>query len=108
MGDESAARQARLPVPPRICQRGPPRSWRPKNLYVREDHILSRLAALAILLARDDQARRRGNQARVPAEAAELIDHLRASGITLTYDPQQQTLRTGTGDAVAVTVGQGR
>jgi len=43
-----------------------------------------------------------------PAEAAGLIDRLRTSGVTLTYDPDTRTLRTGDNDAVAVTVGPDR
>lgn len=38
--------------------------------------------------------------------AAEVISYLRASSITLTYDPRQRTLRAGTPDAVAVTIDQ--
>ena len=85
-----------------------PDPGRPKNLYVREDQILPHLAALAILLAGHDQAsqhpRRRATQVTSPAQAAELIDHLRAAGVTLTYDPGTRTLSTDTEDAVAVTV----
>ena len=89
-----------------------PDPGRPKNLYVREDQIPPRLAALAILHASGDHARRGRKQgdAQVtgPARAADLIDHLRATGVTLTYDPSTRTLRTDTKDAVAVGVGQGR
>jgi hypothetical protein len=35
---------------------------RPKNLYVREDHVLPRLAALAILHADGSLSRRAGNR----------------------------------------------
>jgi len=83
---------------------------RPKNTYIREDQILPHLAALAILL--DSQEPTHGHQAHQPrqltspAQTAELIDHLRSSGRTLTYDPQRRTLRTGTEDSVAVTVGR--
>ena len=45
-------------------------------------------------------------QITAPGEAALLIDQLRTSGITLTYDPDTRTLRTG--DSAAVTVGQNR
>ena len=38
-----------------------------------------------------------------PAQAAELIDSLRAAGVILTYDPDQRTLRCQ--DHVAVTIG---
>ena len=85
-----------------------PDPGRRKNLYIREELIVPRLAALAILLAGHDQARtrprRRGTQVTAPAQAAELIDCLRAADVTLTYDPGTQTLRTDTKDAVAVTV----
>ena len=86
-----------------------PDPGRPKTTYVREDQILPHLAALAILhdghehpAGDPDQA----SQVTGPARAAELIDYLRSSGHTLTYDPQHRTLRTDTSDAVAVTVGR--
>jgi hypothetical protein len=85
---------------------------RPKNLYVREDQILPRLAALAILLAGHDQARkhprRRATKVTAAAQAAQLIDDLRVAEVTLTYDPGTRTLRTETEHAVAVTVNQSR
>ena len=45
--------QARLPVPPpgTPARPSPISRARPKNAYVREDQILPRLAAIAILLA---------------------------------------------------------
>jgi site-specific DNA recombinase len=71
---------------------------RPKNLYIREDQILPHLAALAILHASGDHARRGskriGTTITTPAQAADLIDHLRAIGVTLTYDPAARTLRS--------------
>jgi hypothetical protein len=86
-----------------------PDPGRPKNTYVREDQILPHLAALAILLAGDDQALPDGTMpVTVPGEAAGLIDQLRTAGITLTYDPDTRTIRTGDNDSVAVTVGQNR
>jgi len=59
---------------------------RPKNVYVREDRVLPHLAALAILLAGQDQAAARGGAVQVtaPTRVAELIDRLRATGVTLT------------------------
>ena len=42
----------------------------------------------------------------VPAQAAELIDHLRSTGCTLTYDPRLRTLHTEAEDSVAVTIGR--
>ena len=86
-----------------------PDPGRPKNLYVREDQILPRQAALAILHARDDHALRGRTQgsARVaaPAQAAALIDNLRAAGVTLIYDPATRALRTDSKDAIAVSLG---
>ena len=41
-----------------------------------------------------------------PARAADLIDSLRAAGVTLSYDPGQQTLRCN--EDIAVTIGNGR
>jgi hypothetical protein len=84
---------------------------RPKNLYVREDQILPRLAALAILQAGSSSCPQGIKQATVqvtsPSQAAELIDRLRADDTTLIYDPATRTLRTDTNDSLAVTVGQG-
>lgn len=89
----------------------PDTDW-PKNAYIREDQILPHLAALAILLADQNQAQdhpvQGTPQVTAPARTAELIDHLWAAGVTLTYDPDKRTLQTGTDDPVAVTVGQNR
>jgi len=86
-----------------------PDPGRPKNLYVREDQLLPRLAALAILQASDGRAPRGRKQgsARLttPAQAADLIDHLRATGVTIIYDPATRAIRTDTKRAVAVSVG---
>jgi DNA invertase Pin-like site-specific DNA recombinase len=98
------------------CRHGHTSATRPgpkraKNLYVREDQILPRLAALAVLLAGQEHAQRHPDQTRritAPAQAAELIEHLRSTGTTLTYDPQERTLRADTGDAITVTVGRTR
>ena len=79
-----------------------PDSRRPGNTYVREDQILPHLAALAILLGDDT------TQVTAPCQASGLIDRLRTARITLTYDPDTRTIRTGASDAVAVTIGQGR
>jgi hypothetical protein len=34
-----------------------------------------------------------------------LIDHLRAAGVSLIYDPATRSLRTSTSDAIPVSVG---
>ena len=47
-------------------------------------------------------------QVTAPGEAAGLIDQLRAAGITLTYDPDTRTVRTGDSKIVAVAMGQDR
>ncbi len=85
-----------------------PRPGRPKNVHIREDQILARLAALAILQAAGSRAPDGGNQGSAkitaPAQAADLSDHLRAAGVSIIYDPATRALRTDTNDAVAVTV----
>ena len=82
---------------------------RPANLYIREDQILLRLAALAILQSEGSHSPRdrKPASARVtaPAQAAELIDRLRAADVTLIYDPFTRALRTDTKNSLAVTVG---
>jgi len=53
---------------------------------------LPHLAAVAILLASGGQSGGNGTvQVTVPAETADLIDWLRASGAVLTYDPETHT-----------------
>ena len=64
-----------------------------------------RKTGLAILLVGQDRREEGLAQLTAPGQAAELIDHLRAAGITLTYDQDKRTLRTYAEDAVAVTVG---
>jgi DNA invertase Pin-like site-specific DNA recombinase len=74
---------------------------RPKNTYVREDQILPHLATVAILLG--DRTLPDGSmQAAAPGEVAALIDQLRTAGITLTYDPDTRTLRTGDSGIAAI------
>ncbi len=86
-----------------------PDPTRPKNLYIREDQILPRLAALAILHAGIGQVPRDRKQGRTPvttpADASDLIDQLRAAGVSLIYDPASKTPRTDTQDTAAVSVG---
>ena len=78
-----------------------------KTAYLREDEILPHLAALAILRAESgtpDRARQAGITA--PAQIADFIDQLRADGVVLTYDPQDQTLRADGHDTLSVTIGK--
>jgi site-specific DNA recombinase len=79
---------------------------RPPNAYIREDQILPRLLALGILLGAPGPSRRKQGTARsrVPAGAAAMISYLRARRITLTYDPDERTLRAGTHGAASVTI----
>ena len=81
----------------------------PKNTYVREDQILPHLAVIAILLAGSGRkpGRRHDGPAQVtsPADAAMLIDQLRADGTLLTYDPDGRTLCASSHDAPSVTIG---
>ncbi len=80
---------------------------RPGNTYVREDQILPHLAAIAILLAGDSRAQRNSTvEVTAPAQTADLIDQLRASGAVLTYDPETRTIRTDGHDPVAVNAGR--
>jgi hypothetical protein len=92
------------------CRRGytsasHPEPRRPKNTYVREEQILPHLAAVAILLGRDEAPPDGGVQITAPDETAALIDKLRTAGITLTYDPETRTLRIGDSSIAAVAVG---
>jgi len=86
-----------------------PNPGRPRNLYIREDTIMPRLAALAILHAggASQPAGRNGSQAVItaPDHAAGLIDHLQATGVSLIYDPATHALRTDTQDAIPISVG---
>jgi hypothetical protein len=77
---------------------------RPKNTYVQEDQILPHLAALAILLAGDDSAADRAYQVKAiaPAETADLIGQLNATGVVLTYDPDNRAFRAGDDTAIAI------
>ena len=101
-------------LPPYRCRHGytsatRPDPARPKNPYIREDQILPRLAAPAILHAGDGTAIRQGArqpaQITAPAQAADLIDQLRAGGVSLIYDPATKSLSTDASDAVALSVG---
>ena len=82
---------------------------RPANLYIREDQILPRLAALAILQSEGSHSPRgrkpASAQVTAPAQAAGLMDRLRAADVTLIYDPATRALRTDTKNSLAVTVG---
>jgi len=86
-----------------------PGPGRARNTYVREDQILPHLAAVAILLARGNPVTGDESvQLISPAETAGLIDQLRTADITLTYDPDTQTIRTHGSDPVAVTASRDR
>ena len=65
-------------------------------------------AALAILHVGHGQAQGGAAVQVTAAEAAGLIDRLRASGVTLTYDPDTRTIRTGDSGSIAVIVGRDR
>ena len=67
------------------------------------------MAALAISLTGDQAQDGVGTmQLTAPAEVAGLIDQLRDHGVTITYDPDTQTISTGGSDTVAVTAGRDR
>ena len=63
------------------------------------------LAPLAILHAGHlNPGRRREASVTGPAQAADLIDRLRATGAVLTYDPGTRTVRAGDNAAVSVAI----
>ena len=82
---------------------------RPRNLYVREDTIMPRLAALAILRQGNGHLPRSRKQSRSkltpPAQAADQIEKFRVTGVSLIYDPATKTLRTDGANAIPVIVG---
>jgi len=85
-----------------------PEPGRPRNTYVREDQILPHMAALAIVLT-GDQAQEGGTvHITAPAEVAGLIEQRRDHGVTITYDPDTQTISTGGSCPVTVTAGRDR
>jgi site-specific DNA recombinase len=83
-----------------------PDPTRPANAYIREDQILPLLPALGVLLGAPGRRSRKQVTALppAPAMAAAMISHLRAKGITLIYDPDEHTLRTGAHDSASVTI----
>lgn len=89
------------------CRRGHtsaarPDPDRPRNLYIRQDHILPHLAALYILLTRPDPADLPTVIA--PPVVADVIGHLRTRKITLIYDPEARSLRADTPEEVKITI----
>ncbi|WP_228718513.1 recombinase family protein [Kitasatospora acidiphila] len=72
-----------------------PRPDRPRNAYVREDSILPHLAALAIRLTTTTAGAVSPGTAEAPS-VADCIGYLRHSNLTLTYDPEAQTLIANT------------
>jgi len=82
---------------------------RPKNAYVREDKLLPHLPALQQLLtspaARARRRTRAGTDVRDTASHCEVIAHLRAREITLTWNPAAAALQArATRTAKTVTV----
>jgi site-specific DNA recombinase len=75
---------------------------RPKNLYVREDRLLTYLPTLHIILTRTDSAE---ENAAAPSTSADVINHLRTRKIALIYDPQTRALQADTEPTAKVTVG---
>lgn len=74
---------------------------RPKNLYVREDHLLAHLPAVYLLLITDTD---RAARTMAPPSPAEVIAYLRVHQVDLVYDSVGRTLRADTPDAVKVTL----
>ncbi|WP_326799372.1 recombinase family protein [Streptomyces sp. NBC_01808] len=59
---------------------------RPRNSYLREDHVLAHLPALLLRLTTDDE----------PTDPEAAAARLRAEDVALTYDPADRTLTAGT------------
>jgi site-specific DNA recombinase len=90
-----------------------PDPFRPKNLYIREDHILPHLPALHARLTgtapstgRRRRRTRRGLDIPPPVSKKDVIGDLRARQITLIYDPQTTTLQADTTSAVTAVIGR--
>jgi site-specific DNA recombinase len=84
---------------------------RPKNTYIREDHLLARLPAILTGLdgthpaAGRRQRTRRGVPVTRPASSEDMISWLRARQITLTYHPQATTLHADAAGAETTAAG---
>jgi site-specific DNA recombinase len=83
---------------------------RPKNTYVREDHIMPHLPALLANgeppAGRRRRRTRHGVQVLRPVSEQDVVGCLRASETTLTYDPRTKTLQADTPEAVATVTGR--
>jgi len=86
---------------------------RPKNLYLREDQVLTHLTALHARLpsAESPAGRRRrrtwrGVDVSPPVSDEDVIGYLRAREITLIYDPRTKTLRPDSPGAVTTVTGR--
>jgi len=86
---------------------------RPKNLYIREYHILAHLPALHALLASGEppagRRRRRtwrGVDVPHPAGEQDAIGYLCTREITLIYDPRTKTLQADSPGAVTTVTGR--
>jgi hypothetical protein len=80
------------------CRHGHTTATRPDPARPPNTYILPRLPALGILLgAPGPSSRKQGTaHSQVPAGTTAIVSHLRAKGITLTFDPDEHTLRVGT------------
>jgi len=81
----------------------------PKNLYVREDHILRHLPALLTSAPPPVRQRRRRTRRGIdvprPVSQKDVIGCLQARQITLTYHPQTKTLQADAPQAPAAVIG---
>jgi hypothetical protein len=80
----------------------------PRNAYIREDRILTHLAALHLALTEPATGQRRrrtrrGLDVRYQASPEDVIGYLRERQVTLIYNPAAGTLNAGT-DAAAQTI----
>ncbi|GAA0682228.1 hypothetical protein GCM10010193_39940 [Kitasatospora atroaurantiaca] len=81
---------------------------RPRNAYLREDRVLAHLPALLLRLAigsHDPDATPASPGSGQVASASGAVEQLRASALTLTYDPVGRTLTADTEQAERILIG---
>jgi site-specific DNA recombinase len=95
------------------CSAVTPDPARPKNLYLRQDHILSHLPTLHARLTGGElpAGRRRhrtwrGADVSPPVSEEDVITCLCAREIALIYEPRTRTLQADTPEAVATVIGR--
>jgi hypothetical protein len=77
---------------------------RPPNAYVREDHVLAHLPALAIRLSAGPDATLPPPDAGGTMTHADAVAHLRTQEVSLTFDPAAKTLTADTSRGERITI----